>query len=103
MRWTVLALTVPALLAAEVTFPEAYPPTNDVVMENLVAVPMRDGVNLYADVYRPKEPGKYPVIVSRTPYSSERAPSAYDSAVYFSRRGFVYILQDVRGGCPDSR
>ncbi|MBL8293469.1 MAG: CocE/NonD family hydrolase [Bryobacterales bacterium] len=97
MRWTLAVLWLPLCIGADVKFPEGYPPTNDVVMDNLVAVPMRDGVKLYADVYRPAGPGKYPVIVSRTPYSSERAPAAYDSAVYFARRGYVYVLQDVRG------
>ncbi|MBM3797703.1 MAG: CocE/NonD family hydrolase [Acidobacteria bacterium] len=85
------------LLAFAVPFPEAYPPTNDVVMDNLVAAPMRDGVKLYADVYRPAAPGKYPVIVSRTPYSTERYPNSYDAAVFFAQRGFVYVYQDVRG------
>jgi putative CocE/NonD family hydrolase len=86
-----------ALLFAAVTFPVAYPPTNEVVMDNLVPIPMRDGVKLYADVYRPAARGKYPVIVSRTPYSTERAPNAYDAAVFFARRGYVYVYQDVRG------
>ena len=81
----------------EVKFPVSYPPTNEIVMENLVAIPMRDGVKLYADVYRPAKPGKYPVLVSRTPYSTERAPTAYEAAVFFSRRGYVFVFQDVRG------
>jgi len=85
------------VLAAQVKFPVAYPPSNDVVIENLVAVPMRDGVKLYADVYRPAGEGKHPVIVSRTPYSTERYPSAYDAAVFFAQRGYVYVFQDVRG------
>ncbi|MDG6926779.1 MAG: hypothetical protein JRN09_09540, partial [Nitrososphaerota archaeon] len=29
---------------------------------------MRDGVTLYADVYRPNAEGKFPVILMRTPY-----------------------------------
>jgi hypothetical protein len=58
---------------------------------------MRDGAMLYADVYRPVGQGKYPVLVSRTPYSTERAPSAYEAAVYFARRGYVFVFQDVRG------
>ena len=62
-----------------------------------VPIPMREGVTLYADVYRPAQEGQYPVIVSRTPYSTERSPSAYAAAVYFSRRGYVYVFQDVRG------
>jgi hypothetical protein len=47
---------------------------------------MRDGVTLYADVYRPVKDGKYPVLVSRTPYSTERAPSAYEEPLFFARR-----------------
>jgi len=58
---------------------------------------MRDGVSLYADVYRPVGEGKFPVIVSRTPYSTERFPTAYDAAVYFAQRGYVYVFQDIRG------
>lgn len=92
----ILLLTA-ASLFAQVKFPAAYPPTNDVKMDNLVAVPMRDKVSLYADVYRPAKPGKYPVIVSRTPYSTERAPSSYAQAVFYSQRGYVYVFQDVRG------
>ena len=84
-------------LPAEVKFPPARPPGNQIKIDNLVRIPMRDGVGLYADVYRPFEDGKYPVIVSRTPYSTERYPSAYDAAVWFSRRGYVYVFQDVRG------
>ena len=78
-------------------FPSSPPPSNDIRIENRVAIPMRDGVILYADVYRPVGEGEYPVIVSRTPYSTERFPSSYASAVFFSRRGYVYVFQDVRG------
>ena len=91
-------MTLPlALFAIAVQFPAARPPANDVRVENHVPVPMRDGVKLYADVYRPAAEGKYPVLVSRTPYSTERAPSAFAAAVYFARRGYVYVFQDVRG------
>lgn len=80
-----------------VQFPADTPPRNDILLENRVAVPMRDGVILYADVYRPVEEGRYPVLVSRTPYSTERFPAAYEAGVYFARRGYVYVFQDVRG------
>lgn len=95
LRW--IAFLVPLALMAQVKFPAAYAPTNDVQMDNLVAVPMRDGVSLYADIYRPVGTGKYPVIVSRTPYSTERAPNAYAAAVFFAQRGYAYVYQDVRG------
>jgi hypothetical protein len=80
-----------------VRFPSDPGPKNDIRIENLVPVRTRDGVTLYADVYRPLGDGRYPVIVSRTPYSTERFPSAYDAAVYFAQRGYVYVFQDVRG------
>ncbi len=92
--FALLGLTLPA---AEVKFPAARPPNHDIRIENLVPIRMRDGVVLYADVYRPVQEGKYPVLVSRTPYSTERAPAAYEQAVFFARRGYVFVYQDVRG------
>jgi putative CocE/NonD family hydrolase len=83
--------------AGRVRFPADVPPRNDIRLENRVPVPMRDGVVLYADVYRPVGEGRHPVLVSRTPYSTERFPTAYDAAVYFAQRGYVYVFQDVRG------
>jgi putative CocE/NonD family hydrolase len=83
--------------AEPVRFPPARPPSNEIKLENLVPIRMRDGVVLYADVYRPVKEGKYPVLVSRTPYSTERFPSAYTAGVFFSRRGYVFVFQDVRG------
>ena len=65
---------------ARVRFPADVPPRNDIRVDNLVPVRMRDGVTLYADVYRPLGEGRYPVIVSRTPYSTERFPSAFEAA-----------------------
>ena len=81
----------------EVKFPATPPPSNDIRIENRVPIPMRDGVILYADVYRPAEEGKYPVLVQRTPYSTERYPNAYQEAMYFAPRGYVFVCQDVRG------
>ena len=72
-------------------------PRNDILIENRVPTRMRDGVTLYADVYRPVGNGRHPVLVSRTPYSTERFPTAYEAAVYFAQRGYVYVYQDVRG------
>ena len=80
-----------------VKFPSAVPARNDILVENRVPVRMRDGVTLYADVYRPVGDGRHPVIVSKTPYSTERFPSAYDAAVFFAQRGYVYAFVDVRG------
>ena len=78
-------------------FPADVAPRNDIVVDNHVPVRMRDGVTLYADVYRPTGSGRHPVLLSITPYSTERFPTAYDAAVYFAQRGYVYVFQDVRG------
>jgi len=96
--WT-FSVSRPSALpeSGKVQFPANIPPRNDIVLENRVAIPMRDGVVLYADVYRPAGDERYPVLVSRTPYSTERFPTAYDAAVYFAQRGYVYVYQDVRG------
>ena len=94
---SVATLVLWSASASAYDFPVTPPPRNEIVIENRVPVPMRDGVILFADVYRPVGDGRHPVIVSRTPYSTERAPSAYAAAVYFSRRGYAYVFQDVRG------
>lgn len=84
----------PSSATSSVLFPEVAPPGNDIRMENRVPVQMRDGTVLYADVYRPVKDGRYPVIVSRTPYGVELT---YAAPVFFARRGYVFVFQDVRG------
>ena len=39
------------------------------VIDRKVMVPMRDGLRMQADIYRPKGSGSYPIIFSRTPYN----------------------------------
>jgi putative CocE/NonD family hydrolase len=59
-------------------------------------MPMRDGVELSADVWMPAANGKYPIILVRTPYMKNRW--VVDGwAQYFASRGYVYVVQDVRG------
>ncbi|HET6837298.1 MAG TPA: CocE/NonD family hydrolase [Gemmatimonadales bacterium] len=61
-----------------------------------VAVPMRDGIVLRADLFRPPGAGRFPVLVYRTPYSRREAPP--DPLVLAAvRRGYAVLLQDVRG------
>src|SRR4051812_44253256 len=61
-----------------------------------VAVPMRDGVVLRADLYRPRSDGRFPVLVYRTPYSRRESPP--DPLVLAAvNRGYAVVLQDVRG------
>src|SRR5439155_20764142 len=67
-----------------------------VVMEFDVRVPMRDGIQLSTDIYRPDAPGRFPVILVRTPYDNGTAPNLVRGK-FWARRGYVYAVQDVRG------
>ena len=60
-----------------------------------VKIPMRDGVNLNATVYKPHaQKDALPVIFTFTPYVGD---SYTDRAMYFASHGYVYALVDVRG------
>jgi putative CocE/NonD family hydrolase len=72
-------------------------------VDEKVMMPMRDGVRLASDIYRPKGEGKYPIIFSRTPYNfnswsngkqrTRTAKSAYE----YVKKGYVYVVQNERG------
>ncbi len=66
----------------------------NVVVEHRVAMKTRDGVTLYADVYRPDGEGSYPVLLQRTPYNRQNASDFGRTAV---AHGFMVVVQDVRG------
>ncbi len=68
-----------------------------IVVEKNVEARMRDGVRLYAHIFRPKETGKYPVIVVRTPYNKDEYLKYSSFPEIASKRGYVVIVQDVRG------
>ena len=67
-----------------------------VLVEQNVPVPMRDGVILRADVYRPATAGPYPALVCRTPYGKD-AGYALLQPLRAARAGYVVVLQDTRG------
>ena len=69
-----------------------------VKVESGVPVAMRDGVVLRADVYRPDAPGRFPVILERTPYNRwERRGNHVVMPVYVAQRGYAVVIVDVRG------
>ncbi len=69
----------------------------DFFIEEDVAVPMRDGVVLRADVWRPSATGRFPVLVYRTPYDKRKAPESYSTFRRALERGYAVVIQDVRG------
>ena len=63
-----------------------------IIIERETPVPMRDGVILRANVFRPDAPGRFPAILVRTPYGKgDQAPSRY------VRAGYAVVTQDSRG------
>src|ERR1700736_74658 len=77
---------------------QAGPPPNsiDIVIQYDVGMKTRDGITLYADIYRPKSPDKFPVILMRTPYDKS-VSWAVSSVFQIVPRGYAVIIQDVRG------
>lgn len=71
--------------------------TGQMLVEQDVPVPMRDGVVLRANVYRPNRPGPFPVLVYRTPYGKHEAVTSYETHMHAVERGYAVVLQDVRG------
>lgn len=74
--------------------PELSQPTFVAQIDKAIKIPMRDGVSLVAEIVRPATEGKYPVILSRTPYG--RAGVAL-TGEWWAKRGYVFVAQDCRG------
>lgn len=73
------------------------------IVDQKVMMPMRDGIRLATDIYRPKTTEKVPIIFSRTPYNfnswedgeqrTRTAQRAYEAV----KRGYAYVVQNERG------
>jgi putative CocE/NonD family hydrolase len=77
------------------------------IVEQNIMVPMRDGVRLATDVYRPAAAGRWPVLLTRVPYDKDlRDPRAPDKRVFLELNmdvaravaaGYAIVAQDTRG------
>jgi predicted acyl esterase len=93
-----------------------------IAIDRDLAVPMRDGVRLFAKLFRPTAAGRYPIIMSVTPYGKDRLPDRVATffmrlsgvkfgnlscsrltgfeapdPVYWVRQGYAVLQADVRG------
>ena len=67
-------------------------------VESNLAVPMRDGTTLYADVYRPQGDGPFPVLLQRTPYDKTMPTSiSMLDPMRAAKSGYAVVIQDTRG------
>src|ERR1700761_7848785 len=70
-----------------------------------VQIPMPDGVQLMADVFRPFAPGRrFPALIAHSPYTrilqSTVLPSGQNEAgitEFWVPRGYVHVIVDARG------
>lgn len=92
-------------------------PHDEFIIERDVAVPMRDGIKLYADIIRPKGSAKSPVILTYSPYGkhglkkflfspesgvppgsvSQYAVWEGPDPAYFVPHGYAVVNADARG------
>ena len=86
--------------------PYHRPPVDGVAVDRNVAIRMRDGISIRADVYRPDEPGRYPALYAVSPYQKDLAGlPAYPAFLWretgpiewYVQQGYVYVLADARG------
>jgi len=96
-------------------------PIFGVKVEKDVYIPMRDGTKLAADIYRPDAVGRYPALLSMSPYDKDKqnipmepidllesrglspekmmelASIEAGMSEYFAKRGYVHVIVNVRG------
>jgi putative CocE/NonD family hydrolase len=73
-------------------------PLKSIKVEFNCTVELRDGVVLYADVYRPDDEGKHPAVLVRTPYD-KIFPQGYwyYDPPRVAQAGYAVVVQDCRG------
>ena len=83
---------------------EAYQRLADIAhIEQKHRIPMRDGIRLATDIYRPKTDEPVPIILSRTPYQmngwvdGEERTRTYERALQWVEAGYAYVVQNERG------
>jgi putative CocE/NonD family hydrolase len=73
------------------------------VVDQKVMMPMRDGIKLSTDIFRPKTNEKVPIIFVKTPYNfnswgdGEMRTRTYNSALAAVKKGYAYVVQNERG------
>ncbi|PZO41679.1 MAG: hydrolase [Pseudanabaena frigida] len=68
-------------------------------VQRQVKIPMRDRINLTADIYRPKDVDTpLPVLLMRLPYGRAIASTCtYAHPSWYASQGYIVVIQDVRG------
>lgn len=96
----ILLLSLAGSVRADAPPVERRPAEFDVLVERDVAIVVRDGTRLAADLYRPARDGKpvdgrFPTLLTRTPYSKGDGNAA--EGKFYAARGYNVVVNDVRG------
>lgn len=73
------------------------------IIDQKVMMPMRDGIRLATDIYRPKGDAKVPIVFSKTPYQfntwvdGKMTTRTMEEAYNAVSRGYAYVVQNERG------
>lgn len=109
IRKTINTLLCAALLATGAAnasdFGGPLPPAVNQVERTSFYIPMSDGTRLAADVYRPKEPGRYPVILHAAAARTRMGDGADKSGagkfsvqmINLAAHGYVFVVVERRG------
>ncbi len=89
----VATLAVAALCGESITPVLAQDATH--VFESNVMMPMRDGTELAANIFRPPGDGPFPTILMRTPYGKGNKDQG--EGRFFASQGYAMVIQDCRG------
>ena len=90
-----IAVECPVVAVGQPPQPGDYSPTKfDVITELDCDAPMRDGVKLKIDTFRPKAEGRFPAVLLQTPYNKSGQAAR---ATKFASCGYVVINADSRG------
>ena len=73
------------------------------IIDQKVMMPMRDGIRLSTDIFRPKTDQPVPVIFVKTPYNfnswrdGKMSTRTYRGALNAVKKGYAYVIQNERG------
>jgi uncharacterized protein len=94
----ILAVLICSLVATQCVFCQGEAKNQNtfrVKCEADVRMPMRDGVRLSTNIFRPDTTGSFPVLLMRSPYGNGTENNS--SAQAWAAKGYAVVLQDTRG------
>ena len=91
-------MLIPPVFEPNLLLPKPLELSGSNTIQRDVPIPMRDGIRLATDLYFPPQPGRYPVLLERTPYGKHQSVMVSIGApAFLAANGYVVAVQDARG------